>query len=459
MTKLRKYQVRGVQFIQKNNGRAYLADDQGLGKTVQLITWRNWFMGPGRTVIVVPAYLKWNWEEEFAKHDPGTFVQILSKQTVPPGFGKDVPKNAVYIINYQILKFWIKALKALRPRLVVADEAQALGNPSSQQTKAFRMLQQGAEHLVFLSGTPATNKPIELWPALNMLDAKRWGTYKAFGFKWCGPEWTQWGWKFLGSSQEELLHKKLKRHGFIRRKKDDVLKDLPPKNRILIPVELEHPGEYAAAEADFAKWLKTTDKTTKGRSVDRRAKIIKLRMLVGQLKLKAVKQWLDDYLTGPYKILVFCSHVKVVETLHNNYQKISARVDGSVTKDKRKAAFKKIVHDPNCRLLVANMRAAGTGWSATGIPNVCFPEFDWTPGVHDQAEDRARGINRGIEGMPMTAFYLYAKDTVDEMMLRIQEKKRRSLSAIFDGKSNSDSEEDLDLLEQMILARHQTKKR
>ena len=454
-TKLRRYQIKGVQFIQNNGGRAYLGDDPGLGKTLQVITWRKWFLPAGRTVIVVPAYLKYNWEEEFTKHDPKAFVQLLHGQKVPPGFGLDAPKRAVYVVNYQILKFWVPALRRLKPAFVAADESQALGNPDSQQTRAFRRLQEGVPHLVFMSGTPAVNRPIELWPALNMLDQEAWGTYKAFGHRYCGPEWTAWGWKYNGASNEDKLRRKLRRNGFVRRTKEQVMKDLPPKSRVLIPVELSSPGEYKAAEAGVARWLKMVGKGAKGRAVDRRAKIGELRMLVGKLKMKAVISWVTAFNQSGRKLLAFCAHTEVVKGYHEAFKDCSELVYGGTNKERRQAAFKRVVNDPGCLDLFANIRAAGTGWSAPGISDVCFPEFDWTPGAHDQAEDRTRGIGRGVAGVPTTAYYLYARDTVDEMMLKIQEKKRRSLTAIFDGKgSTTDSEEDLDLLEQMILDRH-----
>lgn len=458
MTVLRRYQVRGVQFIQKHDGRAYLGDDQGLGKTVQIIKYRDWFCRKGRMVVVPPAYLKWNWEEEFAKHSPGTYTQVLSSRKVPPDFGRGVPPNAVLIVNYEVLPYWARALKQLKPVLLVSDESHYLGNPDSGRTRAFRKLAEGVPHLVFASGTPATNRPIELWPALSMMHPDEWGTYRAFGFKYCGPEWTPWGWKFPGSSNEKKLRKKLKRLGFIRRTKEQVLKDLPPKERILIPVELSNYAEYKAAEAGVARWLRA-NKGKKGKTVDRRAKITELRMLVGKLKVKAAEQWVKDFLHGKGKALVFCSHVAVVRGLQERFKDVSVLVDGGVTKEKRKTAFKRVINDPTCRLLFANIRAANTGWSATGVSTVCFVEFDWTPGAHAQAEDRTRGINRGVAGVPTTAYYLYAKDTVDEMMLKVQEKKRKSLAAIFDGEEKVEDESTLDLLEQLIIEKHSRRKK
>ena len=261
MTKPRKYQLAGVRMIQDFGGRALLADDMGLGKTYQTWLWIKKHLTRGPVLIVCPADLKHHWARE-AKIHVGMKTKILSGMT-PSEVKPKRKKNAIYIISYNLLGdprkqtgTWLRWLEKIKFKLVVADEGHNISNRDAQRSKGFKELSRHAHHVIVLTGTPLTKEPAQIWHLLNCIRPDIYDSFYAFATKYCEPERTRWGWVYKGAKNLDKLHRRLKKQCMIRRLKKDVLDDLPPKTRTVVPMELDNRAEYDEAHKDFLKWLR-----------------------------------------------------------------------------------------------------------------------------------------------------------------------------------------------------------
>lgn len=451
-----EFQELDIRQLHRWGGRGLLSWEQGLGKTfgAMYFAYRNPAARPA--VIVCPMSVKYNWAREGLEHF-GYRVEVL-EGTNPGAFDSRAP---FYCVNYDILgkrhseksgPGWIETLRKLDPRLVVVDECQYVANVSSRRTRWLRELCKNVPHVVALSGTPLTNRPAELWPILNIvrpgLFPSRWGFLR----RYCSPKRTPWGWDVSGSSNLEELNKILTdpEHGcLLRRRKCDVLKDLPAKTRTLVPLPLSRPKEYALAVKDFRSWLTiyAPGKSESALRAQALTRIGYLKRLCAELKLQAAFAWLDDYLSsGDGKIIVFGVHSKVLLPTLERYGNAAVLVDGSVTGRARQEAVDRFNRDPSCRMLVGNIRAAGTGWSARDCSVTAFLELDWTPGAHAQAEDRTHGIARGREGYASQSIYLLARGTVEEKLAELLRRKQEVLNAVLDAGDG----DDLDLVSELL---------
>ena len=371
------YQKEGVRRIEELGIRALLADEQGLGKTLQslLVLQRNKEQCLP-TIVSCPAHLKWNWEREIKIHI-GMRAEVL-EGTRPPR-GGFFQRRDILILNHEILKFWAEHLVALEPGLVILDECQAFSNRTAQRTKAAKALCRASPHVLALSGTPITNRTAELWSILNLVRPDLYPAFWPFAMHFCGPKKTFWGWEFKGGTNLNILHQDLNQTLMIRRLKADVLQDLPAKRRSIVPVPLADREEYEEARDDYLGWIKKRNPARLGRAerAEQLGKIGDIRQVIGRLKLPAVCSWTKDFLDdGESKLVLFAYHRKVISELEERFANRCVRVDGSVTGRKRQHAVDKFLRDKRTRLLVGQIRAAGTGWNARRVSDFAFCELD-----------------------------------------------------------------------------------
>jgi len=159
-----------------------------------------------------------------------------------------------------------------------------------------------------------------------------------------------------------------------------------------------------------------------------------LKRLIGELKLRSEIAWLNNFLVeSEEKLIVFAIHKKVIQKLKQEYQEICVVVDGSVTGKNRQLAVEKFLKDSSTRLMFGNIDAAGVGWSAKGVSKTAFAEYPWAPGKIEQAIDRTHGLGRGVKGMRSQTFFLVAKNTIEEKLLALLQRKARNISIVLDG--------------------------
>lgn len=448
-TKPYAFQEKGVRKIEHFDGRALLADQMGLGKTLQSLLWMKKAKAIP-TIVICPASLKWNWQRE-ALHHLGLQSDVL-EGTKPKKKGINKPK--LTILNYDIIGPWIPYLKSLKPKLIILDECHFCKSRKAQRTKNARDLCEGIPHVIALSGTPLTNRPAELWPTLNIIRPDIYPAFTPFALKHCKPRRTHWGWEFKGAENLDLLHNNLNRYMMIRRLKRDVLLDLPEKSRHVVVVPLENRREYDEAKRDLVAWIRKTKGAGKARRAARAERLVRmgyLKRLAATSKLPAVFQWIDDFLEETDdKLVMFGIHHAVLQPLHARYVN-SVLVDGKLAKRKRMNAVDQFQKDRKTRIFFGNVMAAGVGLNLTRAPTMAFAEIGWTPGEHEQAEDRLHriGQTRGV-----SCYYLIGHDTIEDYLCELIQKKQKVLDATLDGNGAETGSLDIyDQLERELLKR------
>lgn len=423
-TQLYPYQQEGVGMIRAFDGRTLLADDMGLGKTVQIIGYadaENTFP----MLVVCPASLKYNWQNELWNH-ASVRARVLSGQS-PPRSTRKLLRYDAWVINYDVLAHWEDTLAKLPIELLVFDESHFLADPQAKRTRSARRLSKGVPRVIAATGTPIANRPADLWPTLNILRPDEFPTFLSYGRRYCQPKRTPYGITYKGATRLDELNRRLLASCMIRRRKCDVLGQLPAKSRHVVTVEATAMDEYRRASGRLVDWLGGRDRSRS----EGLEQVGKLLQLAGRLKLPGVFDWVDSFLAGGEKLIVYAKHHHVIDRLRERYAGCAV-VTGKVTGEARQAEFDRFNEDGDCRLFVGQVRAAGAGWNCTSADTVCFAEMDWSPGVLAQAEDRVHGANRGAGG-PAAAYYLTAKGTVEEALFRAVQRKSENIAAAVDG--------------------------
>ena len=437
--RLYPFQREGVAQIEKWNGNCILGDEMGLGKTIQAIAWARIHPELRPMVCVIPASVKLNWAREFGKWSPEDKVYVMSgrKTTVPNGYD-------VYVINYDILQYHLEGLMNLNIKIMVLDECHFIKNPQAKRTRACLEMGKKSLHVIPISGTPAVNRPIEIFNAIKLVKPKLFTSRWKFAHRYCGAKHNGFGWDFNGASNIEELHKLLKESIMIRRLKSEVLPDLPDKIRSVIPLEIDNESEYREAERDLIGWLRGIDpeKAGKAEKAEALVRFGALKQLAVKGKLTAAKKWIDDFMEGGDKVVLFAWHKKVIDSIMTEYKGQIVKIDGSVPPSQRLEIQDQFNQDETIRLFMGQIKAAGVGLTLTAAPATVTLELGWTPGDHDQCEDRIHRI--GQEADKVLAYYLIAVGTIEEDIVKLIETKRQNLSQLLDGK---DVEEDESILQ------------
>ena len=305
-----------------------------------------------------------------------------------------------------------------------------------KRTKATKKLARKVPHVIALTGTPIVNRPMEGFNIVQAVDKAIFPDFWKFAHTYCGAKHTGFGWDFTGATNRSELHQKLTQSIMIRRKKADVLKDLPDKLYSFVPVELENGSEYALAEGDFIRYVQNTkgrEAAKKAKQAEHLVKIEGLKQLAVEGKITQAIGWIEDFLdnsNGNGKLVVFAVHKKTIDRLMKKFKEVAVKVDGSVSGDKRDVAVKAFQNNEDVKLFIGNIQAAGTGLTLTAASSVAFLELPWTPGELVQAEDRCHRI--GQENA-VNIYYLLAEGTIEEKIAELLDSKREVLNAVLDG--------------------------
>ena len=224
----------------------------------------------------------------------------------------------------------------------------------------------------------------------------------------------------------------------LRRKKKDVLKELPAKVWSFIPMELDNRKEYVQAENNFIKWVHETkgkDAAEKARGAEVLSSIEALKQLAVKGKLEQAMDWIEDFLQSGKKLVVFATHKFVIQTLVDEFPDISVKVDGSVSMKKRQEVVDQFQKDKKIKLFIGNIKAAGVGITLTAASDVAFLELPWTPGELEQASDRVHRIGQNDS---VSIYYLLAHETIEDKIATMIDNKRKILDGILDGKETDD---------------------
>lgn len=443
-------------FLRDGSGGVLLADDMGLGKTVQTLKLLD--EAGGRMfpcLVVCPASVKYVWERQAIDYFK-IRAQVLDGRTPPTGEIGIVPK--LMVINPDILPYWLKYFQQIDLKTLVLDESQMFSHTTAKRTKAAIKLARTTPYRIALSGTPLTNKPAELWPTLHCLRPDLFPAFFPFAQTYCQPKKRRWGWEYKGATNIPQLHNLLKKTVMIRRLKEDVLKDLPDKIRQITPIGLDDYAEYEQAKDDFLGWVAANYSKTRA---DRAAKaqavtqIGYLLRLTARLKCRSVVNWANSFLeeNPNEKLVLFAVHQKMIDVLQRRVNCKSVTIDGSVTGHARKIAVEVFRRDSKVRVLIGNIKAAGTG--TDGLQGVCsnaaFTELWWVPAIHTQAEDRVYRIGQTKK---VWINYLVAYRTIEEQLCEIIQKKQSVIREVLDGSIRAG---DMDIFDALMEQMEKTK--
>ena len=316
------------------------------------------------------------------------------------------------------------------------DESHYCKNATAKRTQAVQRLSAAvpAEGLVLaLTGTPVMNRPPELISQLRIV-----GRLGDFG------SGAQFGRRFRGPDAHMRLHWHLRARCFVRRLKTEVLPQLPPKTRSIVPIELDNEHEYRFAERDVIAWLQSQPldlrqldaKVAAALRAERLVRLNALKLLAARGKLSASLAWIHDFCSSGERLVVFAKHREIQRAVIERFPRALHILgqDGHAARDQSLRAFQ-AADDPENQLIVCSIEVAGQGLTLTRSSNVVFLELDWTPAKHDQAEDRCHRIGQQDA---VNATYLLAAGTIDETIATLLERKRAVIAAVTDGREQDE---------------------
>jgi SWI/SNF-related matrix-associated actin-dependent regulator 1 of chromatin subfamily A len=419
-----------------------IADEMGLGKTVQALAVLA-ATDAFPAVIVCPASLKLNWRREVQTWLPGKSTHVLyGTRPVPPGRWPDVT-----IVNYDILKYWSEHLPAVGA--LILDESHYIKNGNTLRAKAaVRYSDRLAADAVriCLSGTPVVNAPGELVTQLRVLQRlDDFGGLRAFKERYG-----------RGQNLPEL-NRRLRATCYVRRRKADVLTELPPKrwSNVLVEGDPTVLAEYRQAEADIVSYLagqardaaKSSGASSeqaqraawqsamRARAAEHLVAIGALKRLAAKAKMAAARSWIENFCASGSKLVAFAHHTSVVDVLADEFAGGCA-VRGGDSAEARQAAVDRFQNDADQRVIACSLKAAGVGLTLTAASDVVFLEQGWTPADMDQASDRCHRIGQTDS---VTAWNLLCADTIDEDIAALIADKRLMVNAATDGSPSGEN--------------------
>lgn len=403
---LREFQKEGLSFLLANP-RTLLADEMGLGKTVQALA----CLAAAKefpALIVVPPHLLRNWQTEITR-----FLRLEGKPArvcVLTGLKPYQPPEAdVYIIHYLLLRGWKQALPQMRFKAVVFDEIQELRHGGTEKYSAASLLAEECERVIGLSGTPIYNKGSEIWNVVNILDYHCLGDWESFTRAWCD------GYGNHLVRNPALLGEHLRREGLIlRRTKEEVLAELPPKRRLVQEIdsddkayrELMRPvmdqlGSLLALHPDAKERALLEEQVGRGE-----------RQATGVAKAPFVAAFVRALEDSGEKVLLFAHHHAVMDIYRRElaaYRPVF--ITGRESTTQKEEAVARFM-EGKTNLCVISLRAA-SGLNLQRASCVVFGELDWSPAVHSQAEDRAHRMGQKDS---ILCYYLVAPQGSDRDM-------------------------------------------
>jgi SNF2 family DNA or RNA helicase len=441
---LRPYQRFGLgwlKFLDQMSWGGCLADDMGLGKTVQALALIHNLKAEGRegtTLVVTPKSLIFNWMREAKRFTPKLKVTSYTGPKRSQVFEK-LSSYDLVLTTYGTMRRDAEILADVHFFYLILDEAQAIKNAESQNAKAASLL--SGERRLILSGTPVENHLGELWSLFDFINPGMLGSYNAFKKRFAGD-------RGVDSSSLSFLQRTL-RPFILRRKKEEVAPDLPPRVEETIMCEMDR--DQAKIYADVKAQCRNSVLRQVSNKGMARSKLHILEALlrmrqaachpalitdeyadVTSGKISAALSMLDEVEDAEHKVLIFSQFTSLLALLR---QELEARgkklgkdyeyLDGQ-TRD-RGARVDHFQEDPNCRIFLISLKAGGLGLNLTAADYVFILDPWWNPAVEAQAIDRAHRIGQENK---VFAYRFVSQNTIEEHIADLQESKRKLADAI-----------------------------
>jgi superfamily II DNA or RNA helicase len=437
---LREYQLAGFEWLTRlaaNNLGGILADEMGLGKTVQTLAFLRAHQGDGPALVVCPTSLVINWENEALKFTPELKTLVLEGADRAARFNS-IPGVDMVITSYALLRRDIDTLREINFSTAVLDEAQHIKNPETQNAQAAYALR--ATHRFVLTGTPMENSVRDLWSIMNFALPGYLGNRNDFRERYELP---------IARGSAPDVQRRLSRRlqpFLLRRRKRDVAKDLPEKIEqvVLSSLTSHQRAAYDALLREIQQGLGGS-----GKNVNAGAQ--RMKMLTGLLRLRQVccdlrlvgidkeetsakldllDELLEEAIDGEHRVLVFSQFVSMLHLIRERLEKLEipfCYLDGSTKQ--RQEIVDRFQSDSAIPVFLISLKAGGVGLNLSAADTVIHFDPWWNPAVEAQATDRAHRIG---QTRVVTAYKLITRDTVEEKILKLQEKKRAAIDAAID---------------------------
>ncbi len=453
---LRPYQVdafKWLSVLKQYHLSGILADDMGLGKTLEMISFITSFDKDEPILIVTPKNVIYNWENEFKTWDKKQKVKIIHgfkdyRRNLISKIKKD--EKVVYLTSYDALRGDIDFYKDTHFALMVLDEAQYIKNVSALKTKAVKAID--SEYRFVLTGTPIENSLFDLWSIFDYLMP-----HYLYGYKGFKDEYLN-----LIMNKDEVTTKRLKakiRPFILRRIKDDVLKELPPKSETIFTVDMI-PAQRELYKAELVK-IKKSVAMHEGNKIQVLAELTKLRelcvdpaMLYENFeelsgKMDSAIELIKEAINGDHKVLLFSTFTKSLEHLKDilEEENISCYyIYGGTSAKERINISKSFNTSDDVKVTLVSLKAGGVGLNLVGADIVIHLDPWWNLSAENQASDRAHRIG---QTRPVTIIKMVTKDSIEEKVINLQKKKAELVNAVIstnEGSVSSLSDEDISYL-------------
>ena len=446
---LRGYQKEGfywIKTLKHNQFGGILADDMGLGKTLQVLTflWSEFQKSaPGenrRVLVITPASLVFNWMNEIERFAPGLPATVVTGDLKErKALIKNAGEREVLITSYDLLKRDLKAYRNLDFAVQIIDEAQYIKNHGTQVAKAVKEIR--SEFRLALTGTPVENRLSELWSIFDFLMPGFLYSYEKFRKEIELPAV-----QYSNSDAMERLQKMI-RPFVLRRLKRDVLKDLPDKleKDMFSPLESEQKELYEAHTERLRLMLgMQSDAEFRTSKLQILAEITRLRQICcypglvyegykgNSSKLEMCMELVQNAVNGGHKLLLFSQFTTMLDVLAARLKKAKVSfymLTGSTSKEKR-AQMVQAFNEDDTSVFCISLKAGGTGLNLTAADIVIHYDPWWNLAVQNQATDRAHRI--GQQNV-VSVYRLFMKDTIEERIRALQERKRELADEILSG--------------------------
>ena len=461
---LRDYQVEGLswmQFLREYGFAGILADDMGLGKTIQTLAHILIEKEAGRldkpALVIAPTSLMSNWQEEAARFTPELSVLLLQGKSRMPRFDQ-IMKHDLVLTTYALLPRDEEMLLAHEYHMVILDESQYIKNMRSKSAQAAGMLR--TRHRLCLTGTPLENHLGELWSQFHFLMPSLLGNEKAFNAEFRNPI------EKLGDEVRSNLLRRRIRPFLLRRTKDKVAKELPPKTEMVRTVEL------SSAQRDLYETVRLAMDSKVRREIEKKGvarsqivileALLKLRQVccdprlvksdhsrikgAASSKLVELMEMLEELLAEKRSILVFSQFTSMLSLIEVELkaQGIPYAILTGSTIDR--ASVIRSFQEGEVSVFLISLKAGGVGLNLTAADTVIHYDPWWNPATETQATDRAWRIG---QDKPVFVYKLIANGTLEQKIQELQKKKADLAKAMLSAGESQNIQitpEDLDVI-------------
>lgn len=445
---LRDYQLTGVKWLYtlaKTGFGGILADEMGLGKTIQVIYYIKQMLKDNENnkfLIVVPTSLAYNWDHEFDSFGSNIKRKIcVGNKDKRTKMLSDLNDTNVIITTYGLLREDEELYNNLNFNTMVIDEAQNIKNNMAGITKVVKKV--NAETKFALTGTPLENSILELWSIFDFIMPGYLASLTKFQSKYKIKDFDE---------DSEILIKGLSKQinpFILRRKKQDVVKELPDKliNDIYIELKDEQKKLYVAelerVKEEMEKIIETEGMNkarflilqllTKLRQICIDPSIVYDNYKDGSNKLEQLESIVNEYIKNNHKILIFSSFKTALNIVKEKLNKAKIKtymIDGSVPAKDRIEMVDNFNNNDDVKVFLIMLKSGGTGLNLATADVVIHLDLWWNPQAENQATDRAHRIG---QKNTVEVIHLITKGTIEEKILELQNKKRILSDKLIDG--------------------------